>query len=407
MGHITTAEALRSALYGVGLATLFGAIASWAWTLQRLLRGEGLLPTTPIVERRPVPWGPGTILLLLSVWVFASLNGFELYTRVTRGRRPVPPPAAPARAEAGTKPDHPGGPSDALSPLELMAVQGAINGLLIFLLPTLARLTSGARLRDLGLDLHQWRRQVAVGLVAVLFLMPMIYAVQSACVKLSGMSERERESFKHPVEKMLVAHFSPGVAGLAFLTAVILAPVFEELFFRGFIQSWLVKAFGELSARLRSRSSQQPRPSPLFDPTLDAPAGETAAGLPSPSDDVSSDGNDGSTDRTPATRSAAAIVLTAFLFAGLHAGQWPAPIPLFLLAIGLGVVYQRTGSLIAPIVMHAVFNGFSTLMLFLVALEGPKAEKLRTEPVLERPAPLEKAGATVAPVVPGPRGAKS
>src|SRR5262249_2958108 len=63
-----------------------------------------------------------------------------------------------------------------------------------------------------------------------------------------------------------------------------------------------------------------------------------------------------------------AIALTSLMFAALHAAQWPAPIPLFLLAVGLGVVYQRTGSLIAPICMHAVFNAFSTLMLFFVAL---------------------------------------
>ena len=44
-----------------------------------------------------------------------------------------------------------------------------------------------------------------------------------------------------------------------------------------------------------------------------------------------------------------AIVLTSLIFAALHAAQWPAPIPLFLLAVGLGVVYQRTGSLLAPI----------------------------------------------------------
>ena len=46
---------------------------------------------------------------------------------------------------------------------------------------------------------------------------------------------------------MLGDHFSPGIASLAFLTAVVLAPAFEELLFRGFLQSWLVNVFTRLA----------------------------------------------------------------------------------------------------------------------------------------------------------------
>ena len=45
--------------------------------------------------------------------------------------------------------------------------------------------------------------------------------------------------------------------------------------------------------------------------------------------------------------------------------QWPAPIALFVLALVIGTVYYRTGSLIAAIFMHATFNGISTFMLFM------------------------------------------
>jgi membrane protease YdiL (CAAX protease family) len=60
-----------------------------------------------------------------------------------------------------------------------------------------------------------------------------------------------------------------------------------------------------------------------------------------------------------------AIVVTSLLFAGLHAPQWPAPIGIFFLSMALGVVYQRTGSLLTAMVMHGVFNGCSTI-LFLI-----------------------------------------
>ena len=43
---------------------------------------------------------------------------------------------------------------------------------------------------------------------------------------------------------MLFKEFSLGVAGLAILSAVIVAPIFEELLFRGILQSWLVRLFG-------------------------------------------------------------------------------------------------------------------------------------------------------------------
>ena len=82
--------------------------------------------------------------------------------------------------------------------------------------------------------------------------MPIVYTVQVACVAFLSLPDREREKFQHPLEKMLRDNFSPGVASLAFLSAVVLAPVFEELLFRGFIQSWLVKVLGRFADQLRS-----------------------------------------------------------------------------------------------------------------------------------------------------------
>jgi membrane protease YdiL (CAAX protease family) len=52
----------------------------------------------------------------------------------------------------------------------------------------------------------------------------------------------------------------------------------------------------------------------------------------------------------------------------MHLPQWPAPIAIFLLSIALGTVYQRTGSLLASITMHATFNGINTLLLLLAAV---------------------------------------
>src|SRR5208282_4816405 len=62
------------------------------------------------------------------------------------------------------------------------------------------------------------------------------------------------------------------------------------------------------------------------------------------------------------------ILLTSILFAAMHFPQWPAPIAITVLSMALGTVYQRTGSLLASITMHATFNGINTMLLLLVAL---------------------------------------
>ena len=470
MGPLSDSEILKAVLRGLLLATLFGALASWGWAIGKLFRREALLPESPIVRRRTPPWGLGTILLILAAYVFASRDAFERFAPANRAEPPKAQAEAPARVEkekdggsgpegakedrSGGAPQEPGlkapeepgsrppaGPAaeeaeslpHGLSLIELMSIQGGLNAAFILLLPFLARLTSGARLRDLGLSSRGWPQQAGIGLVAVLFLMPIVYTVQVACVSYLDMPVREMEKHKHPLEKMLMEGLSPGVAALAVLTAVVLAPIFEELLFRGFIQSWLVKLFNQVTDRPRPASSHRgvsapsPEQASMLDPApgeVSQPGTETAMSLTDPAADRfrTQDGGDippresirlgDSTPRPPEScdsRSSpgsgigtgVAIVITSFVFAILHAAQWPAPIPLFLLAIGLGVVYQRTGSLIAPICMHAVFNGFSTLMLFYAALEQHDQRKPEARPVLERVVPAEKSGQVAPGSAPG------
>ena len=94
------------------------------------------------------------------------------------------------------------------------------------------------------------------------------------------------------------------------------------------------------------------------------------------------------------------IVLTSLAFASLHATQWPAPLAIFLLSMALGVLYHRTGSLLAVITMHATFNGFSTLLLLLTAL----SRRAQAHPtmakafILNRKLRTDRAESALAPV---------
>ena len=53
-----------------------------------------------------------------------------------------------------------------------------------------------------------------------------------------------------------------------------------------------------------------------------------------------------------------AYIGSAALFAVIHLSL-ASLLPIFLLGIALAWVYERTGTLLAPIVMHATVNGIS------------------------------------------------
>ncbi|MHC4292239.1 MAG: CPBP family glutamic-type intramembrane protease [Planctomycetota bacterium] len=94
-----------------------------------------------------------------------------------------------------------------------------------------------------------------------------------------------------------------GMQALITIFAALIVPVFEELLFRGFLQTSL---------------------------------------------------------RSVSGKPWAAIVITSLFFSILHP---PTHIPaLFLLSCGMGYAYERSGSLFRPILMHIFFNGFNVVV---------------------------------------------
>ena len=59
------------------------------------------------------------------------------------------------------------------------------------------------------------------------------------------------------------------------------------------------------------------------------------------------------------------------MFASMHIGHGPAPIPLFFLGIGLGYTYQRTHRVLPCIVTHALFNALNLLVFWNGLVQGP------------------------------------
>jgi membrane protease YdiL (CAAX protease family) len=122
-------------------------------------------------------------------------------------------------------------------------------------------------------------------------------------------------TYEHPVIDTLQAEHGLGAIAIVVITAVIAAPIAEELFFRRILLGW-----------------------------IDA--------------------------RVPSTGGSVAILASALLFGLSHWGQGLAWIPLVLLGIALGELARRRGSLLPAILLHALFNAVSVVMLVVQIATG-------------------------------------
>ena len=109
----------------------------------------------------------------------------------------------------------------------------------------------------------------------------------------------------HPA-LVLFENAGPTELTLIFVNAVVLAPLAEELFFRGILQNGLMSVLA-----------------------------------PGP-----------------------AVAIAGIIFGFAHLGAWPDPIPLSFLGILLGLSLTRTGTLWTPIFFHASFNGLMLALAF-------------------------------------------
>ncbi len=158
------------------------------------------------------------------------------------------------------------------------------------------------------------------------------------------------------------------------LIAVVVAPVTEEFLFRVVIQGWL-----------EGWESRRSGLALTMHPSAQAPTSDPAAAI----DGVSPPVESGNPYQAPTSLPQQAIVAcnglndkpgrgfgglpagiipiaaTSALFALLHYGHGPDPIPIFFLSLSLGYLYQRTHRVLPGIVLHMCLNGVSMLLFFL------------------------------------------
>lgn len=160
-----------------------------------------------------------------------------------------------------------------------------------------------------GLDALAPHRALALGVTFFWASLPplsLVFLASNTICRLLGIDT----SLQYAAE-LIVTTDSPLTLALVLSIALVIAPLFEEVFFRGFAYPVLKQRWG-------------------------------------------------------ATR---AVVLVSAAFAGIHF-YVPGLAPLFVLALGFTLAYEWTGSLIAPLTMHILFNA-TNLILLLYARTQP------------------------------------
>lgn len=339
-------------MYWVVTAGLWIYVAALYCFLSRPLR-QRLLPPTPAVE---TPWSGFEILSVLFLFFFWPVLVRDMADRLgffTWLFGPDPPENLAERQ---------------IPWLTLFAAP-----LQFLTIPVLLGAVSGTRPGQLGLTLRGAGRHAVLGVLAWIVITPPTYVVLGLAGKafhhLLNLTPEEHPLTKVVAEPLLPIEWLPVI-----LTALVTAPWLEELLFRGLIQPWLMRrpwggwpailgavllavvlrASGlQAAVKARDLAALLREALPLLFVLslvpvyhfLDYRSRQRAA------------------PDAAGPRPAPAIFGTALLFGTMHANVWPAPIPLFLLGLGLGWLAYRTQSLVAPIVVHTLFNVLPMLIL--------------------------------------------
>lgn len=162
-----------------------------------------------------------------------------------------------------------------------------------------------------GLKLPSWRA-LGTGLLAIVIALPVVNATGLVALEIyRAFKQSSPPAIGHNTLQTISERKDDVWAWAQGASAVLITPIVEELIYRYFLQSALVRAFG---------------------------------------------------------RAWLGVLVTATLFAAAHIGAVPPetlstvlPV-LFVLGLALGIAMQRTGKLSVPIVMHAMFNAVNVAL---------------------------------------------
>lgn len=297
--------ALAQAVLAIGL-TVAGLVAAIALRLWRpgLVRGPG--------ERLPaaVPAVPWLLVVMAAGAMWILSQSAYVGAVVARDRSPA------TQATSPPTDDRPAKIRFTAKDLAILStIPPAVASAVLILGGTTA---FPGLLRRLGFAAAGLPRAIGPALAGLLVALPLVMWTLVALQWLYA-----RFGYAHPEQHEMLQRLSetsqPITRVAIVLGATVAAPVFEELLFRGGVQTLLRRFFG----------------------------GVRYAGA----------GTVGSVEAArvaPAGAAWGAILLASALFASIHEA-WMAP-AIFVLSVCLGYAYERTGNLWVPVLMHAIFN---------------------------------------------------
>ena len=332
----------------------FGVLrGSLAASIDSHLQSLGFSPRLPLVRwtpRQPVPWGLIDLIGIVGLQLIAGalLHEFRL----------IPD----GKIENLTLPQK----------QTLIAWNVGLSLLVSVVSVLLVMVRTWATPRDLGWSWPDISGDIRLGVIGFVMLAPPVYALQGLLVNFW------KES-KHPIVEMFKDAPNARFFGVLFVSAAVVAPLFEELMFRVLLQGFLEKvcsfsgplhelflgtptprAHRPVNDQIDSLVSHlQPDTNPYASPQILDPSTE---GLPAEH-----------ADRQPELHGPAAwlpIAISSTIFALLHLSHGPDWIPLLPLAAGMGYLYQRTHRLLPSLIVHALLNSLSMWGLWVAVKEG-------------------------------------
>lgn len=281
-------------------------LLTWGWLLYRRLTGQRLFPLRPPEET--ATWGPGHVLLaIISVPLFqvAAYSCMQLVLD-----RPI--------ADLGY----------IVGQAQVQVAFTSAGVVAAFFSLWFITRTTPHRWGDLGIGIAPLLPAIIMGLLCFLSFAAPSYLLNAL---LNVLDERI-----HPVVQALRESKDMAYFTLSCVSVVLLSPLYEEIICRLILQGWLQAAFARF------------RPNPI---------GQAVADNDIPTSQITISG------RPTCWPS---ILLSSLFFAILHLEAGFASVgALFLFAIGLGLIYQRSGRLLPCIVMHMALNAFTMLALYL------------------------------------------
>jgi membrane protease YdiL (CAAX protease family) len=359
------------------LVTLLGFFVCWTLAIVKLVRRQPLLPYEP---RRVVPWGLvdlGLVVLIL----FLGMAVAKVLLREQFG------------PGAGTDDN----PFTLHQNMLLILADTAMKVAVMVIVTPVIMLRTGCTWRDLGVLPGEVGRDIGIGLAAFCMLAPIVYALQAALTQL--------EPYKHPLIEMLTQTPDLQLFALLAFSAAILAPLSEEWAFRVLLQGWLEKLVTYVGNPLHvlfGGRDEEPVPAMLVDdkaaadgisylpplsnvqpevvwmdpakPYAPPPAMAAQPGLLVPGEWSPGSGTNAV---PPVWKQCIPIFLSALIFALMHFSHGLAWIPLTLLALGLGYIYQRTHRILPSITVHFCLNALSMGAFWVQMFEAPQLQQLQ------------------------------